>query len=385
MKQFLLFLFAAVLCSAGPILNVIDLGSLGGSCAAAFGLNDSGVAAGTATTVFGYEHAFVASNGAMTDLTLNSGASQGFAAAINNAGTIAGTQIINGQAVATVWSSAGASSISGAGSYAMAINDAGQVAGMLTTTDGPNGGQGHAFVTTNGVAQDLGTVPGGSWSSAYGINGSGEAVGYGMTSSGGFRGFTWTSSGGINELGTLGGANSYAMAVNDAGTVVGSAQLASGAMHAFIANGDALIDLGTLGGVNSYAYSINDVGEAVGYSTTAAGAMHAFLYEGGVMIDLNSMIDPASGWIVTNAYAINASGEIAGAGLFDGVEHAFLLEPSASPALFSVTSQSAIQGAAAPEPRTVALLMMLFAAGAIRIRFRALLPRLHAFRQRELV
>ena len=160
MKHFFAAMFGAVAAFGGPILNVVDLGSMGGANAAAFAVNDSGSVAGTATTALGYSHAFSSNGGAMTDLTQNSGASNGFAAGINNAGAIAGTQIVNGQAIATLWSNGNASSVAGAGSYAMAINDAGQIVGMVTTA----GGQGHAFIATNGVLQDLGTLPGGSWS-----------------------------------------------------------------------------------------------------------------------------------------------------------------------------------------------------------------------------
>jgi len=44
------------------------------------------------------------------------------------------------------------------------------------------------------------------------------------------------------------------------------------------------------------------------------------------MIDLNSLIAAASGWILTEAYAINDRGEIVGSGLLNGVEQAFRLD-----------------------------------------------------------
>lgn len=372
---------------AGPIYNVIDLGTLGGSSAQAFGVNASGVAAGSATTTSGYMVAISSSTAGIVDLTINSSASEGTAAAINGAGTIAGTQFINGQAYASLWSNGAALSIGGAGSYAMAINDAGQTAGMFTASDG----QGHAFVTSGNALDgstlvDMGTLAGGDWSSAYGINSSGEVAGYGNTASGAFSGFTWTPGGGYSEIGTFGGANSYAMAINDSGQAVGSAQTAGGWMNAFITNGSQLIDLGTLGGMNSYAYGINDQGEVVGYSNLAgSGDTDAFLYENGVMIDLNSLID-TPGWVLTQAYAINSSGEIVGTGMFDGVEHAFLaIDPpgpgDASPGL-SVQGKSSVS--AVPEPGTfgmfgAGLFALLLAAG-LKARFAARLRPLLAGR-----
>jgi len=146
--------------------------------------------------------------------------------------------------------------------------------------------------------------------------------------------FPWSPSTGYILLGTLGGANSYAMTINDSGAAGGAAQTASGALHAVIWSGGSIRDLGTLGGANSFAYGLNNSGEAVGYSFLAGGGRtHGFLYDAGVMLDLNNLIPAGSGWIPTQAYAINSSGQIVGAGLFHGVEHAFLLTdpPAAVP------------------------------------------------------
>ena len=69
-----------------------------------------------------------------------------------------------------------------------------------------------------------------------------------------------------NRIGTLGGNNSYANGINDAGQVVGYSATAGGVQHAFITgpNGMGMRDLGTLGGTDSFAYGINDAGQVVG-------------------------------------------------------------------------------------------------------------------------
>jgi probable HAF family extracellular repeat protein len=128
-------------------------------------------------------------------------------------------------------------------------------------------------------------------------------------------------------LGTFGGKNSYAMAINAGGQAAGTAQLSSGYTHAFLWSAGILQDLGTLGGGSSYAYGLNSAGDVVGYSWLRGGAApHAFLFQDGVMLDLNGLIDPGSSWVLTQAFAINGNGQIAGAGLLDGVEHAFRLD-----------------------------------------------------------
>jgi probable HAF family extracellular repeat protein len=45
------------------------------------------------------------------------------------------------------------------------------------------------------------------------------------------------------------------------------------------------------------------------------------------MKDLNKLIPTGSGWVLTEADGINASGQIIGMGTHSGQEHAFLLTP----------------------------------------------------------
>ena len=61
------------------------------------------------------------------------------------------------------------------------------------------------------------------------------------------------------------------------------------------------------------------------------GAILAFLYQpDGTMIDLNAAVDPALGWTLNSAKAVNDSGQIAGYGTApDGNTRAFLLTPLA--------------------------------------------------------
>ena len=45
------------------------------------------------------------------------------------------------------------------------------------------------------------------------------------------------------------------------------------------------------------------------------------------MYDLNSLIDPAAGWTLLAASAVNDAGQIVGLGMIHGHIHGFLLNP----------------------------------------------------------
>ena len=117
--------------------------------------------------------------------------------------------------------------------------------------------------------------------------------------------------------------SSQATGVNDSGEVVGFASFSDGYQNAFAEIGGAMIDLGTLGGGSSYAYGINKSGEIVGYSWLADGGQSAFLYDDGTMLNLNSLLPGNSGWDLSEADAINDSGQITGTGLYNGQLTAF--------------------------------------------------------------
>ena len=116
------------------------------------------------------------------------------------------------------------------------------------------------------------------------------------------------------DLGTLGGTDSSASAVNDSGQVVGESSTADDLdIHAFSwTQAGGMVDLGTLGGTESEPFAVNASGQVVGYSYTAGDTdLHAFSWtQAGGMVDLG-ILDPEilSG---TRGYnvAVNASGQV---------------------------------------------------------------------------
>lgn len=172
------------------------------------------------------------------------------------------------------------------------INDFGQIAGNY-------GGNAGIWNKGNFLSN------GGGW--VRSINNSVQTVG----SSGAYA--TLWASGNTQNLGTLGGSNSNAYAINNAGQVAGSSITAPIAgfhyLHAASWENGTIRDLGTLGGYSSQATDINDFGQIVGFSRTntlLSSTTHAFLYANGVMNDLSPGMGNSS------ATSINNNGQVAG-------------------------------------------------------------------------
>ena len=115
----ILVLFAMPLMST-PLFDLLDLGSLGGANASAYGLSPSGVAVGSATDAFGNMRAVTFAGGAQA---LASTAITAMAWDVNGAGVIAGAEYHDGESYATRWINGGSQTMGGAGSYATGINE----------------------------------------------------------------------------------------------------------------------------------------------------------------------------------------------------------------------------------------------------------------------
>jgi probable HAF family extracellular repeat protein len=191
----------------------------------------------------------------------------------------------------------------------------------------------HAFKWQRGLLTDLGALPGvnssfGSWISANGqvagLSGNGEIDP--LTGAPETRAVFWKR-GQIIDLGTFGGNESLANAVNNRGQVVGLATntisdpfnfYGFGAqMHAFLWQNGVMGDLGTLGdGPDSIAFWVNEAGQVAGISyidstpnaLTGLPTMHPFLWENGKMRDLGTI----GGTQVFQLNALNERGQVVG-------------------------------------------------------------------------
>jgi probable HAF family extracellular repeat protein len=281
-------------------------------------------------------------------------------------------------------------------SFATAVNSRGQVVGEALNTvpdDFSMAGPGfqtfqtRAFLWQNGTMQDLGTLGTGPDAVAQFINERGQVVGWSYTSSApntscpfflplALGSFIWDEKNGMRDLGSLGGTCAVATGVNDQGIVIGDNVDDNMIERGFLWDG-SIKDLGgTLGGNQTTAEAINQAGQVVGIGTLAGDLLfhttlwkhigeitdlgtvdqdpcsfptsinartqivgaslpdcafdnsRAFLWQKGSMFDLNALIPPGASLHLQWARDINDRGEIAGFGVdASGNEHAYLLVP----------------------------------------------------------
>jgi probable HAF family extracellular repeat protein len=192
----------------------------------------------------------------------------------------------------------------------------------------------HAYRWSSGRLTDLGPLPGGTSSCGQGINAHGDVAGF--SSNGAIDPLTGTPeieavlwrNGEIINLGTLGGNNSYAAAINDRGQITGNAYnsipdpfsslisfFGATQVHAFLSGDGGMRDLGTLGGPDSIAFYMNERSEVAGNSftnsapnaTTGIPTLDPFLWSHGRMLDLGTL-----GGTIGIPDALNSRGQVAG-------------------------------------------------------------------------
>jgi probable HAF family extracellular repeat protein len=325
-------LIATPAAAAARTYKITDLGSLGYGVSKGLAINSNGRVTGysylskeiqipCSPQQYGQPkkcfeapyHAFVWSNGKMTDLgTLGGDFSEG--SAINRSGEVVGWATTKaGYSEPFLWNGQTMTPLSGIAPSG--INDSGQIVGNC----GPGPATGsfdRPCVLTNGNFTDLSSPPNLPDCSAGAINNNGQILGGCADPSGDERAVVWTN-GSPTVLPTLGGPTIAANAINNLGQVAGYAQTSSYAQHGFLWSDGMMTDLGN----NFFAAAINDNRVIVGGSE---------IYDGGTLQDLNTLVPVGSPYNIMYATAINDNGQIV-ANAYDTAtnqNHALLLTPN---------------------------------------------------------
>jgi probable HAF family extracellular repeat protein len=214
----------------------------------------------------------------------------------------------------------------------------------------------HAYKWRRGVLRDLGTLSGGFGSEGNWINESGEIAGQSLNGDidpllglPAASAVLWKRNREIVDLGTLGGNEGLAAAVNNLGQVVGAAANSTpdsfpGPLgfwgtqtRAFLWEKGVMKDLGDLGGPDSFAIFINDRSQIAGVSyisstpspiETQCGKnvppQNPFLWDRGKIIDLGTL-----GGNCGLVLDLNNRGQVVGQSDLAGnsTAHAFLWDP----------------------------------------------------------
>jgi probable HAF family extracellular repeat protein len=171
--------------------------------------------------------------------------------------------------------------------------------------------------------QELGTL-GGAVSQAKAVNRRGQVVGTSRDGLGRTRAFLWQEDLGIVDLKPLTGVNTSANDINETGEIAGGGDTGFGDFHAYLLSEGTTFDLGTLGGNESEALAVNRRGQVAGHSRIGGAVVkHAFLIpDPGSMVDLGSL-GGAGGTSI--AHDVNDEGAVAGLTETEtGQPHAFL-------------------------------------------------------------
>jgi len=117
----------------------------------------------------------------------------------------------------------------------------------------------------------------------------------------------------------------------------------SPAYHAFVWTRGSLQDLGTLGGWNSFGLWINDQGVVVGASSSDNHDGLPFITRNGQMRALQGLISNPTGWkLALETHYVAADGRIWGAGTYGSKEHIYEMAPETN-GMYRIRSRGIIE------------------------------------------
>jgi probable HAF family extracellular repeat protein len=312
----------AAVSSLAQTYAVQDLGVLQGTAEPqGTALNDLGQACGVCVSN-GY-FATLFSDRQAIDLGGTISGEGTYAAGIDNAGVVVGYEASGGVSRALLWSNGTVQDITStslfpAGEFATAIT---KKSGVVVGTGSPATGVSHMFMYANGQTVDLG--PANANASPFAINESLVMLVTYQTRANP-NGQAIYSNGKFTMINSPANASATVVAINDNGLIVGGITYNTNTAvpHAGLYSNGAWTDLGVLHGATrgTVAYGINSAGEILGisaYQPTYKPARPAktvpCILQNGVWVDLNTLIPTNSGFNLSRPVAytgINDAGQI---------------------------------------------------------------------------
>jgi len=339
-----------------PRFTVADLGTLpGGHESAAYALNDRGQVVGwsdggTDNSLMHHDpnlvhtHAVLWDAGKVRDLGLLKGFPFSAGHGINNHGQIVAGWDVNyrsggggpaGLLQNFVWQAGRKTVLDNETppylDYAKAINDSGMVAGTTNDSGMVSGAVFSGYRAVVWAGPNVTTLPlplGFTETFALALNNTGLVVGT-ATGNNRHHAILWRKGSVVDlDAGLPAGGYSEATGVNNLGQII-----ERGGGGAFLWQDGKRQPIEPLN--RAYAltvpHGINDGGRIVGEAGYPPFHTHAFLWQNGTTHDLNSLISAEAGWVLQAARAINSHGQIVGWGTHRGKKHAFLLTPVPPP------------------------------------------------------
>jgi probable HAF family extracellular repeat protein len=232
--------------------RLVDMGTLGGAYAVAFGISNTNLATGESEDASGVQAAFLWNGSSMIELPLPPGAG----------------------------------SASGFG-----VSDNGHVTG---TVNFDNGFQAFLWKGAETVL-----LEGGLFSDGQAVNNDGVVVGFSDFGVGGFQATMWTASGTRVNLG-VGDPSSEALAINNAGVIAGYSSIENSSFagnHAYVWNRGIATDLGSLlpADTVSIAWNVNDAGSVFGLTYPNTSSNEVIEWAPSVAAALDALLTQVEG------------------------------------------------------------------------------------------
>lgn len=254
--------------------RLVDMGTLGGAFAVAFGISNTNLATGESEDASGVQAAFLWNGSSMIELPIPPGADSASGFGVSNDGNVTGTVNFDSGFQAFLW-------------------------------------KGNETVL----------LEGGLFSDGEAVNDNGVVVGFSDFGVDGFQATMWTASGTRVNLG-VGDPSSEALAINNEGVVAGYSSIQSSSFagnHAYVWHQGVANDLGSLLPLDtvSIAWNVNEAGSVFGLTYPNTSSNEVIEWAPSVAVALDALLRQVEGVGSGKSLATQVQAAIANDGVRD--------------------------------------------------------------------